>query len=202
MKENSDLESKHNLGKKLIEPQNITIIDVSKELKKWQNILINNIFKIFIFSFIGSILGFLIAYVDTPTYAANTRFMLKNEGVGSLFGGQMTGLTSLLGGGQMGTPLERTAEVISSDRIIGNSLMQIIKLKGEEDLVINHYIKISNLRDVWRKDSLLKNVNFSAKEKIIKDLSITQRRAYKYVKSLLMPDKGLGIVRKSFDKKR
>jgi uncharacterized protein involved in exopolysaccharide biosynthesis len=42
-------------------------------------------------SLMGGGLVFLYAYLDKPIFTANTRFMLKNEGVGSLFGGQMTG---------------------------------------------------------------------------------------------------------------
>ena len=155
-----------------------------------------------VFSFIfGGGLGFLYAHLSKPEYIAKTRFMLKNEGVGSLFGGQMSSLTGLLGGGQMGTPLERTAEVIASDRIVGRSLLRTMKISDSIDLVINHFIRLSKVRKAWEKDTVLKNVLFSLEDNEIEKLSIPQRKAFKYVKNLLIPENKLGVVRKSFDKK-
>jgi Chain length determinant protein len=176
-------------------------VDLINEIKYWKQIFTKHYLYLIISTLLGSLIGFIYAYIDTPQYTATTRFMLKNEGVGSLFGGQMTGLSSLLGGGQMGTPLERTAEVIASDRIVGRALLRIEKLGDTTDLVINHFIRLNQLRDNWKGDSGLLNVSFSRNDLNLDDLTLNQRRAFKYVKSIIVPEKGLGVVRKSFDKK-
>jgi hypothetical protein len=179
----------------------ISLKDIIREFSLWKSIIRKNFFKIILVGAVGGALGFAYAYFDTPVYTAKTRFMLKNEGVGSLFGGQMTGLTSLLGGGQMGTPLERTSEVIASDRIVGRALLRPMSVRDTSDLAINHYIRLSGIRKVWEKDTALKKVIFYSDNRSIEDLSLAQRKAYKLIKGLMTPDKGDGVVRKSFDKK-
>jgi uncharacterized protein involved in exopolysaccharide biosynthesis len=179
----------------------IGIREITKEFRVWVSIIRTHFIWVIILFFLGGTIGFIYAYLSKPEYIAKTRFMLKNEGVGSLFGGQMSSLTGLLGGGQMGTPLERTAEVIASDRIIGRVLLQNTIIGDSADLVINHFIKISNLRKIWSKDKELKKVIFSINDNEIDKLSLAQRKALKYVKNLMVPEKKTGIVRKLFDKK-
>jgi uncharacterized protein involved in exopolysaccharide biosynthesis len=171
------------------------------EIRLWKQLIWRHFIKLLILGLLGAGSGFLFAFRDEPVYTANTRFMLKNEGVGSLFGGQMTGLTSLLGGGQMGTPLERTAEVISSDRIVGKALLRTTVIRDTQDLVINHFIRLSQIRKHWSRDTLLNKVDFRISDIEPIEMSIAQRKAYKIIKSLMAPEKGEGVVRKSFDKK-
>jgi uncharacterized protein involved in exopolysaccharide biosynthesis len=179
----------------------ISLKDFINEFSLWKRLIWNNFLKIMFVGLVGGTVGFAYAYFDTPVYTAKTRFMLKNEGVGSLFGGQMTGLSSLLGGGQMGSPLERTSEVLASDRIVGRSLLRLISVRDSLDLTINHFIRLSGIRKSWEKDTALKNVIFSEENQNIQDLNIAQRKAYKYVKNMMTPESGDGVVRKSFDKK-
>jgi len=179
----------------------ISLKDIIDEVSLWKRLIWDNFLKIMLVGIVGGAVGFAYAYFDTPVYTAKTRFMLKNEGVGSLFGGQMTGLTSLLGGGQMGTPLERTSEVIASDRIVGRALLRPMMVRDTLDLAINHFIRLSDTRKTWEKDTSLKNVIFTTENISIEDLTLIQRKAYKYVKGIMTPEKGEGVVRKSFDKK-
>lgn len=186
-------------------PQNgaddISLKDVINEVRIWFDLIKKQWGSIILIGLIGAAIGFIKVHRDIPVYTAITRFMLKNEGVGSLFGGQMTGLTSLLGGGQMGTPLERTAEVIASDRIVGRALLRPITVRDTTDLVINHFIRLSDLRKNWDNDSSLRRVTFNLNDRNILQLSLTQRKAYKHIKSMMVPEKGSGVVNKSFDKK-
>lgn len=179
----------------------ISLHDVIREFRIWRNLIRLHWKRVLLCGAVGAAIGFIYAYLDKPVYTANTRFMLKNEGVGSLFGGQMTGLTSLLGGGQMGTPLERTAEVIASDRIVGRALLRSVKVRDTADLVINHFIRLSGIRKKWAKDSMLHSVSFRLNEYDVMQLSLSQRKAYKQIKSLMISEKGNGVVNKSFDKK-
>jgi len=179
----------------------IGIKDLIKEFRLWKSLIRKNWLWLLMAGLAGGALGYFYASRDIPQYAAKTRFMLKNEGVGSLFGGQMSSLSGLLGGGQMGTPLERTAEVIASDRIVGAALLREVTIKDSTDLVINHFIRLTNLRKVWAKDTVLRNVRFDIRDNEIGRLSIPQRKAFKYIKNLLVPEKGTGVVRKAFDKK-
>jgi len=179
----------------------IGIKDLIREFRLWKSLIRKNWHWLLLAGLAGGALGYFYASRDIPQYTAKTRFMLKNEGVGSLFGGQMSSLSGLLGGGQMGTPLERTAEVIASDRIVGRALLREITIGDSTDLVINHFIRLSNLRKAWSKDTLLKNVRFKNTDNEIEKLNIPQRKAFKYVKNLMVPEKGMGVVRKAFDKK-
>ena len=179
----------------------ISLQDIIREFRLWREIIRKNFFKFLIAGLVGGAIGFVYAYMDKPVYTAKTRFMLKNEGVGSLFGGQMTGLTSLLGGGQMGTPLERTSEVIASDRIVGRALLRLTTVGDTTDLVINHFIRLSDIRKNWAKDTMLANVKFSVTDVNIERLTLAQRKAYKIIKGMMTPEKGNGVVQKSFDKK-
>jgi hypothetical protein len=172
------------------------------ELKIWVKIIKLNFFKIIAGGLVGSIIGFTLAIKDKPMYSAVTRFMIKNEGVGSLFGGQMTGLTSLLGGGQMGSPLERTAEVISSDKIIAKAIINNVIVRDSIDLLINHLIRLSNItQSEMINDSIFNANQFMNFNGDISSLNISQRKTYKIIKKLLTPDIGEGVIRKSFDKK-
>jgi len=179
----------------------IGIKDLIREFRLWKSLIRKNWLWLLLAGLAGGALGYFYASRDIPQYTAKTRFMLKNEGVGSLFGGQMSSLTGLLGGGQMGTPLERTAEVIASDRIVGRALLQEMTIGDTTDLVINHFIRLTNVRKAWAKDSILRKVGFTSNDNDLDGLTIPQKKAFKYVKNLLVPEKGIGIVRKAFDKK-
>lgn len=169
----------------------ITFFVIKNEVLLLVKILFRNFIKFFIVGLIGCGLGYVYAYFDTPMYQANTRFMLKNEGVGSLFGGQMTGLTSLLGGGQMGTPLERTSEVIASDKILGKALLKPTQLGDKYDLIINHFINLSQLKKKWSKDTLLSKVIFNTSDTVLERLNLAQRKAYRVVRNFMTPEKVL-----------
>lgn len=175
--------------------------DLIHEFQLWKKLVLDH-WRLFL---IGGLLsgagGYLYASLDVPMYTANTRFMLKNEGVGSLFGGQMSTLSGLLGGGQMGTPLERTAEIIASDRIVGKALLKDMTIGDTTDLVINHFIRLTDVRTLWEKDTALRNVQFAPTDRSIDELSLLQRKAFKIVKGMMIPEKGSGVVRKAFDKK-
>jgi len=179
----------------------ISLRDILREFRLWKELARKHVWVLLLTATLGGAAGTLYAWMDTPIYVANTRFMLKNEGVGSIFGAQMSTLSGLLGGGQMGTPLERTAEVIASDRIVGRALLREMTLGDTTDLVINHFIRLSDLRKAWAEDSILHEAKFSLRETDIELLSFAQRKAYKYAKDLMVPEKGTGIVRKTFDKK-
>lgn len=179
----------------------IGIKDLIAEFRLWKTLIRKNWHLLLLAGLAGGALGYFYASRDIPQYTAKTRFMLKNEGVGSLFGSQMSGLSGLLGGGQMGTPLERTAEVIASDRIIGKALLRVMTIGDSSDLVINHFIRLSNIRKAWAKDTLLKDVRFAMSDNEIEKLSIPQRKAFKLVRNMMVPEKGKGIVQKAYDKK-
>lgn len=190
-----------NITKERTTENEISLNKIIIEFNFWKKILIRNIYKIFLISLLFGILGFVYAFIDKPKYVASTRFMLKNEGVGSLFGGQMTGLTSLLGGGQMGTPLERTAEVIKSDRIVGRVLLRSVKIRDTTDLVINHFIRLTKLKQKLQNEYLAEKDDFNIDKLSIDSLSIPQRKIFKRIREIMAPEIGAGVINKTFDKK-
>jgi hypothetical protein len=113
----------------------------------------------------------------------------------------MGGLSSVLGGAQVATPLEKAAEAISSDRIAGRALLQPATVGDTTDLVINHFIRLGRLRKAWARDSLLARVRFAPQDQTLEQLSLTQRKAFKVVKAMLVPLRGAGIVQKAYDRR-
>lgn len=181
--------------------EELTLRDIIREVRLWMGIIRRHWLVFLIVGSASGAAGFYYAYRQPPLYTATTRFMIKNEGAGGLFGAQASTLSGLLGTGQMGTPLERTAEVISSDRILGRSLLRTIRVRDTTDLVINHFIRLTGLRQKWHEDTVLNNVSFSSSDLEIAALSLPQRKALKVLKDMIAPEKGVGVIQKSTDKK-
>jgi uncharacterized protein involved in exopolysaccharide biosynthesis len=150
---------------------------------------------------LGSIIGFSVAYFTATKYKSELRFVVKNEGSVTGMTGMLGGLGAVLGGSTMGSPLERTIEIASSDRIVGSVLLTEVNLSGKNEILANSLIRINGLRKVWRSDSLLSNVEFNSLDTSIESMNFSKRKALKKLEDLLIPKSGKGIISRSFDKK-
>jgi len=179
----------------------ISLKDLIKIVQSWFGLLRQNILLVCLVASLFGLLGFFISFFSDPKYKAELRFVVKSEGASSGLTGMLGGLGSVLGGNSMGSPLERTVEIASSDRIVGAALLSEVQLSGKNEVLANSLIRINKLHKIWEKDSLLRNVQFFKKDTTIENMSYSNRKALKKLESLLIPKTGDGIISKSFDKK-
>jgi hypothetical protein len=185
------------------EEEDFGIKDLVRMLKTWKEVFVKNIFKIFFAGIIGGALGFGYAYISVPVYNAQLKFVMRSDPTN--LGAGLSSLSSLLGSGTSpggtGSGLERVIELIGSDRIIGNAILEEATVNGKNDLLINHYIKLQSYRKKWEEDSILNKVDFPIGI-IFSDLSFSQRKAIKIIiASLIGKDNTSKLIGKSFDKK-
>ncbi len=179
----------------------ISLKDLIKLIRSWSELLRKKIFSIGVIGLLGGSLGFYFAYTKKVNYNAELRFVVKNEGSSSGLSGMLGGLGSVLGGSTMGSPLERTIEIASSDRIVGSALLSEVQIEGKNEILANSLIRISKLHKNWEKDSLLNGIKFNKQDTSIESMSFPKRKAIKMLEVLLIPKNGDGIITKSFDKK-
>lgn len=154
-----------------------------------------------IISVFGALLGFWFAYIDKPDYSAKTRFLMKDAGNNSSIMNSLGSLGSLIGGAAgVGAALERTLAVISSEKLIGESLLTQVELNNKKDFIINHIIQVQGLRKDWKADTLLNNIYFSQNENELSKMGLAHRKAYKAIINMFsMPSSN--YFKKSYDKK-
>lgn len=123
---------------------------------------LNNWKKIFLFGFIGGIIGFSIAYFNKPIYKASLSFILtENEGSSGFSLASLAGLSGITGMGGGGNVNEDKLQFISQSRkIIGSTLLHKSFINGENDFLANHFIKENKMLRGFSSDTSLKN--FSA----------------------------------------
>jgi hypothetical protein len=155
------------------------------------------VFSILIFG----LCGFIFATIMPIKYNSELRFLVKNEASVSGIGGMLGGLGTMLTGSTMGSPLERTIEIASSDRIVGSALLETVEFEGRKEILANCLIRINNLHRKWESDTALKNVNFTNKDTLIESMSFSKRKALKKMQEFLIPKDGKGIITRTFDKK-
>lgn len=159
-----------------------SLLDVINGIKKLKNFVIIYFWRILLLSVIGAVLGFYFAYRSKDLFNANVKFIMKESTGTSALLSSLGSLGSLVGGGvNSSSPLDRTLAILNSERIVGSSLFKLIKIDGKSDLAINHFIKIYQLDDKWKDDTLLKNVFFEEIKINPSSLSLAQRKAYKTI---------------------
>jgi hypothetical protein len=61
------------------EEEEFGIRDLIRILKTWKDVFVNNIFKILFAGIIGGAIGFAYAYLDTPKYNAQLKFVMRSD---------------------------------------------------------------------------------------------------------------------------
>jgi uncharacterized protein involved in exopolysaccharide biosynthesis len=196
--------NKNDIKQPFQEEEEFGIKDLIRLLMTWKEVFVKNVFKILFAGIIGGSIGFAYAYLDTPKYNAQLKFVMRSDPSSGLSSG-LAGLSSILGTGTgpggSGSGLERVIELIGSDRIIGNAILTKAEVNGKQDLLINHYIALQGYRKKWEKDSVLKKVNYPNGIQFV-DLEFPQRKAIKMIiGSLIGKDNTSRLIGKSFDKK-
>lgn len=132
-------------------------------LSKWITILL--------FFVIGSGLGFLYSYYKKPVYIAVTSFVLEDGGSSGGIGGNLGGLASMVGidvGGGGGIfQGDNILELYKSRSMIEKALLSEVTFLGKRELLVDRYIQFNNLRQKWKKDPNLKNIQFKVRESTV-----------------------------------
>lgn len=146
-----------------VDSDEISLKELILKLQEWWKYLLSRWLVIILFGFIGGILGFFYARSKMPIYEAVTTFVLENgESGGGL--GQYAGLASMVGldlGGNGGGIFQgdNILELYSSRTMISKTLLSQIK-SDSDDLLIDKYIKINNLKESWKNKPELLNIDF------------------------------------------
>jgi uncharacterized protein involved in exopolysaccharide biosynthesis len=175
----------------------ISLKDLIKLFQVWVGVLSKNVILIISIGLLGAGFGFYLAFNKNPIYKAESKFVLKEVGTSGL-AGSLGSLGSLFGG-SVGSSLERTVAVIGTEKIIGPVLLTNCVINNKKDLVINHFIRLDKLREIWKEDTILAKAHFNITDTVSALFNLPQRKAYKAVMAALVGEEG--IVGKSFDKK-
>ena len=173
-----------------------------KEKQLWVSLIKKHILILLLLAAVGGSLGFYYAYRVMPTYKAKLSFVVVGESGGGM-SASLSNLSSLLGSGGSSTAgsIERIVELIVSDKIISKALFKTVSIHGKSDFIINHFIALEKLKTKWSKDTILANVVYNNPVDDIAELSFAQRKGFKQIQNILLPETGTGIISKSFQKK-
>lgn len=180
------------------EGDEISLADILRELRVWGKICKKNMLIVLLIAFSGGGLGYFYANQAIPTYKAGLKFIMKSDAGG--LSSSLSSLSSLLGGTSSGgSSMEQIIELAGTDRIIGNTLLKTVAINDQQDLLINHFIAIENLKNKWLKDSILNKATFSANDHF-ETLNYAQRKAIKNITNSIRGSQG-SILSTVFDKK-
>jgi len=152
---------------------------------------------------LGGAIGYIYAYSKKILYTASTTFVLED---GETSGGlnQYSGLASMVGvsigdGGGLFKG-DNIFELYKSRTMIESALLSQVDYYGKNHLLIDRYIEINKLRELWNDNPKLKNIDFSNRNKknftrdqdsIISSFASNIRQNYLTVSK---PDKKLNII--------
>jgi hypothetical protein len=183
----------------------ISLKDLIIKIKYWWQFFKSKWVLIFSISLIGGILGLTVGLFEKPIYTASLSFAME-EDKGSSGGGlsNVLGLASSfgvdLGGGGSGGAFVagNLSELMKSRLIVEKALLDTINVNGQAILLIEYYIKVSNLREKWSKNLLLNSVKFLP-ETSRENYTLLQDSVLKIIYKNLINKNNLSIAQK--DKK-
>jgi hypothetical protein len=120
---------------------------------------------IFVIGLLGSLLGYTYAYFNKPIYTATTTFVLEDESLGGGGLGSLSGLASIAGvdvgsGGGIFQG-DNIFELYRSRKMVVNTLFSEVAGSKEKQLLVDLYVKFNDLRNKWKDNPSLKELNFS-----------------------------------------
>ena len=181
-------------------------IDLMAEFLLLMNVVKKNYLWILLLSILGGAAGFIYVNIQKPLYSAKYKFIVKfNDGGGAALSG-LSGIASLMGtGGGMVDPYAKIIELAGSERIVGKALFYPARIDGKQDLLINHFIELEELKKDWQEDSTLSQVNrFNPAIYNVKKLSYPDRKALFNVISIMSggeENTSKALIQHQYDKK-
>lgn len=150
----------------------LSLKELISKIGQWWKYLLSKWMIIITFGISGGALGFAYAYITKPIYNATTTFVLENsEGGGGL--GQYAGLASMVGvdiGGTGGGIFQgdNILELYKSRTMLVKTLLTQIEVGGSKELLVDRYIQFNNLKEKWKKESILQGFEFVSIDKKMK----------------------------------
>ena len=143
----------------------IQLKDILIKLSEYKAYLLKKKFAILIVSSLCFILGVLFALSSDVKYNAELTFVIESEQSGGSLGA-MSGIASQFGfniGGSSSTTFsqQNILELLKSRGVVEAALMQNGVVNGKNDLLIEHYININELKEDWEAD--LTSLSFHGK---------------------------------------
>ncbi|MEC9209882.1 MAG: Wzz/FepE/Etk N-terminal domain-containing protein, partial [Bacteroidota bacterium] len=151
----------------------IQLKDILIKLSEYKVFLFKKKVAIIAFSFLFLLIGVVYASTLNTKYNAELTFVVEAEhGSGSL--GSMAGIASQfgfdIGRGESSTfSQSNVIELLKSRGVIQNTLMQNAKVNSKNDLLIEHYFEINDLKDDLVKSNDFKGVSFHDNINYIQD---------------------------------
>lgn len=135
--------------------QDIKLTEIVFQLEKLIKIVLRKWKLLMVVGFVGGVLGFVYASFQSPSYISKLSFMLndKESGIPSSLS-SLAGLAGLSGGGAS-TNDDRIVFMSTSRNILSKALLEKEIINGKNDILINHYIEINQMKDGFSNDTAL-----------------------------------------------
>ena len=145
----------------------IQLKDILIKLSAYKAYLLKKKFIIIALSLAFCVLGVLIAFSTDKKYIAELTFVVEGPQSGASFG-EMSGIVSQIGfdfGGATSSTFSQSniLELLKSRRVVVAALMQKVKIAGKEDLLIEHYLEIHNIKENWNTEDGFSPISFNDK---------------------------------------
>ena len=152
----------------------IQLKDILIKLLDYKAYLLKKKFIIIALSLTFCVLGILVAITSDKKYNAELTFVVEDlqSGGGSL--GAMSGIASQFGfdiGGNSSTTFSQSniLELLKSRGVVVSTLLQNAKVNSKNDLLIEHYLEINNIKESWIEDEDFDGVSYHDKITYIHD---------------------------------
>ncbi len=146
--------------------EEISLKDILIKLSDYKRYILKQKLMIILCSVLFLILSVLFVINDDKIYRAELTFIVENNQQGAGTMASMSGLASQFGfdfssGGNTAFSQSNILELLKSRKVVEAALMRNVKINGNYDLFIEHYIDVNELREDWGEDIQLKNINFN-----------------------------------------
>ena len=146
----------------------IKLKDILIKLSEYKTLLLSNKFTIIFVSGFFLVLGIVFAILSDKKYTAKLTFVVEEQQQGGGALGSMTGIASQFGfdiGGSSSVTFSQNniLEFLKSRGVVEAALMQNRKVNKIEDILIEHYLHLNEIKDLWKSDKDLSPVSFHGK---------------------------------------
>jgi len=182
----------------------VSLKELILKIRSWWRYLLSKWIYILGFGLLGGALGLSYSYLKKPVYVAVTTFVLEDEkasggGLSSLAGlASMAGVDLGSGGGGIFQG-DNILELYKSRKMIEQTLFSTHSLDGNNQTLIDFYIKFSGLRSTWKDNPKLQSLKFSQRylNNRLQDsvINVIVNGINKNNLTVTKPDKKLSIIK-------
>jgi len=143
----------------------IQLKDILIKLSEYTAYLLRKKFIILIVSLIFFVLGIVFALSSDKKYHAELTFVVEDQQQGGGAIGAMSGMANQFGfdlGASASTTFSQNniLEFLKSRGVVEAALMQSREINKSDDFLIEHYLSINKIKDLWEENKALNPVSF------------------------------------------